>query len=184
MSGVVAAEAVRPSHNSAFSAVVTRKSFSFSVDDILASTPKDTPKTSSPVPSAAQTPPTHTLPAEDRLSAAAAAAAAAAATQDGSDDDGDADEEINVDSDPDYDTRFELRHEEEAGRRLPPPVPTLLGHLGGAGPPLQPASTSTTTSSMSPAVSWPPNLFFQHHLALRAFSREMQLLVLLRQPLL
>ncbi|ROT80647.1 hypothetical protein C7M84_000614 [Penaeus vannamei] len=44
MSGVVATETVRPSHNSAFSAVV-RKRFSFSVDSILASSPpKDAPK--------------------------------------------------------------------------------------------------------------------------------------------
>nr|XP_045603746.1 muscle segmentation homeobox-like [Procambarus clarkii] len=170
MSGVVAAEAVRPSHNSAFSAV-SRKSFSFSVDSILAtSTPKEAPKGSNPgglpFPPATHTPPAlHPLtpPAEDRLSLKA--------THDGCDDDGDADEEINVDSEPEDDARFESRLErEEEVRRLGPPVPTLLGHLGGAGPPMPPASTSAT--SLSPAATWPPNLFFQHHLALRALSKS------------
>lgn len=169
MSGVVATEGVRASHNSAFSAV-TRKNFSFSVDSILASSPrKEAPKdTTAPDGLSCtthQTPPGQppTPPAEDRLSSKLAL--------DDGDDDGDIDEEINVDSDPEEERRYEPRQEredeeEEEVRRSVPPVPTILGHVGGAGPPLTPVSPTH-----APAA-WPHNLLFQHQLALRALSSK------------
>ncbi|XP_064105162.1 homeobox protein MSX-2-like [Macrobrachium nipponense] len=165
MSGVIAAEAVRASHNSAFSAVV-RKSFSFSVDAILGSSPsKDAAKepvspesigtTRVPLPETSLTP-----PAEDRLSAKDL------------DEEVD-DEEINVDSDHiDDDGRCEVNRDPEDLSRLAPALPNLLGSLGGAGPPLPPASTSSTVIAPQLQGTWPPNLLLHHQLALRALARS------------
>ncbi|XP_027213383.1 homeobox protein MSX-2 [Penaeus vannamei] len=170
MSGVVATETVRPSHNSAFSAVV-RKRFSFSVDSILASSPpKDAPKdTAADALHPPQTSPEEPLsPAEDRLSAKPLE----------EDDDGDADEgDITVDSEPDdapgrSDARL-AQHLEEAAHKTPPPLASLLVHTGGVGPPLPPPSTSA--ASISPASlpgAWPPNLLLHHQLALRALTKS------------
>ncbi|XP_071513091.1 uncharacterized protein [Panulirus ornatus] len=178
MSGVLATEGVRPSHNSAFSAV-TRKNFSFSVDSILASSPrkeapKDIPAAEVLSPTTQHMPPGHPLtpPAEDRLSSKAARGDC---DDDGDDEDGDADEEINVDSDPEEERRYEPRQErddeeEEDVRRSVPPVPTILGHVGGAGPPLPPVSTAISPPH-TPAT-WSHNLLFQHQLALRALSKS------------
>ncbi|XP_047484366.1 tropomyosin-1, isoforms 33/34-like [Penaeus chinensis] len=137
MSGVVATETVRPSHNSAFSAVV-RKRFSFSVDSILASSPpKDAPKdTAADALHPPQTSPEEPLsPAEDRLSAKPL----------DDDDDNEGDEgDITVDSEPDdapcrSDARL-AQHLEEAAHKTPPPLASLLVHTGGVGPPLPPPS--------------------------------------------
>ncbi|XP_063598757.1 homeobox protein MSX-2-like [Penaeus indicus] len=170
MSGVVATETVRPSHNSAFSAVV-RKRFSFSVDSILASSPpKDAPKDTAadglPPP---QTPPEEPLsPAEDRLSAKP--------LEDDDDHEGD-DGDITVDSEPDdAPGRSDARLApllEDAAHKTPPPLASLLVHTGAVGPPLPPPSTSA--ASITPASlpgAWPPNLLLHHQLALRALTKS------------
>lgn len=184
MSGVVAAEAVRPSLNSAFSAVA-RKSFSFSVDAILAAPPhaKDRDVDATHTPTPALTPPT-----DDRLSAKV--------PHDGDGDaeeDEDEDEEINVDCEGDecrYDARQDdddddhddarkarrggggtaggggglamsslLEHHLEAAHSLPPPPSTS-------------ASSTPTIASHHLAGAWPHNLLFQQQLALHALTSK------------
>ncbi|XP_045133693.1 homeobox protein MSX-2-like [Portunus trituberculatus] len=196
MSGVVAAEAVRPSLNSAFSAVA-RKTFSFSVDAILATPPHAKDRDADPLaPTHTPTPPGAALtpPADDRLCAKVSQDA------DGDvDEDDDEDEEINVDCEGDecrYDPRGDDDdddEEEEArkaargdrgdgggggggGGGLGLPMSSLLeNHLGArhALPP-PPSTSASSTHTMAPhhlAGAWPHNLLFQQQLALHALTK-------------
>ncbi|XP_042889069.1 homeobox protein GHOX-7-like [Penaeus japonicus] len=176
MSGVVATETVRPSHNSAFSAVV-RKRFSFSVDSILASSPpKDAPKDTSASCDSLQAP--QTSP-EERLSPAEERLSAKPLDDDDDENEGGDDGDINVDSEPDdvpgrSDAQLQQHLEEAAHKTPPPPLASLLVHTGGVGPPLPPPSTSAAASVTQASLpgAWPPNLLLHHQLALRALTKS------------
>ncbi|XP_050740009.1 homeobox protein MSX-2-like [Eriocheir sinensis] len=187
MSGVAAAEAVRASHNSAFSAV-GRKSFSFSVDAILGDTHTHT-HTHSHTHTHTH-PHTPTPPADDRLRKPEGEA------------EEDDEEEINVDSEGEdrYDRQEEEEEEEDeeeeearkAARREEggiegggggAPMSSLLGHhLQEAAHrlPLPPtsAAAAVAAAAAAPAMAphhlsaWPHNLLFQQQLALHALTKS------------
>jgi len=182
MSSAIATEGVRPSQNSAFSAVVRKSFSSFSVDSILASaTTKSTQKPEDDSQSTISIQPL-TPPIEERLSSKYC--------QD--DEDEDENEEINVDSDPDDCSadgdlgKADYVKELSEGRIFGlPSFLSPLGSGGGAGPPTSLAQAHTPTSLGAVPTSgtqphqlpssWSHLPLLHHHLALRALNKSPEL---------